>query len=73
MGKAIPALDSLKPGDVVVHSTDPTDRIVQWGGLMATASKMRGAVGSVVDGLTRDTKELLELDFPVSKKTKPSV
>ena len=65
VGKAIPALDSLKPGDVVVHSTDPTNRIVQWGGLMATASKMRGAVGCVVDGLSRDTKELLELDFPV--------
>lgn len=65
VGKAIPALDSLKPGDVVVHSTDPTDRIVQWGGLMSTASKMRGAVGCVVDGLSRDTREILELDFPV--------
>lgn len=65
VGKAIPALDSLKPGDVVVHSTDPTDRIVQWGGLMSTAAKMRGAVGSVVDGLSRDTREILALDFPV--------
>jgi len=65
VGKAIPALDSLKPGDVIVHSTDPTDRIVQWGGLMSTASKMRGAVGAVVDGLSRDTNEILELDFPV--------
>jgi len=65
VGKAIPALDSLKPGDVIVHSTDPTDRIVQWGGLMSTAASMRGAVGSVVDGLSRDTKEILELEFPV--------
>ena len=65
VGKAIPALDSLKPGDVIVHSTDPTNRIVQWGALMATSAKMRGAVGSVVDGLSRDTKELLGLDFPV--------
>ena len=65
VGKAIPALDSLKPGDVVVHSTDPTDRIVQWGALMTTAAKMRGAVGSVVDGLSRDTREILGLDFPV--------
>jgi len=65
VGEAIPALDSLKPGDVVVHSTDPTDRIVQWGSLMATAAMMRGAVGSVVDGLSRDTKDLLEMDFPV--------
>jgi len=64
-GKAIPALDSLKPGDVVVHSTDPTDRIVQWGALMCTSAKMRGAVGCVVDGLSRDTKEILGLDFPV--------
>lgn len=65
VGKAIPALDSLKPNDVVVHSTDPTDRIVQWGGLMSTAAMMRGAVGSVIDGLSRDTKEILQLDFPV--------
>ena len=65
VGKAIPALDSLKPGDVVVHSTDPTNRIVQWGGLMSTAAKMRGALGSVIDGLSRDTREILELDFPV--------
>ncbi len=65
VGKAIPALDSLVPGDVVVHSTDHTDRIVQWGGLMTTASKMRGAVGAVIDGLSRDTREILELDFPV--------
>jgi regulator of RNase E activity RraA len=65
VGKAIPALDSLKPGDVVVNSSDPSNRIVQWGALMSTSAKMRGAVGCVVDGLSRDTKEILTLDFPV--------
>ncbi|MFC1541609.1 RraA family protein [Candidatus Latescibacterota bacterium] len=65
VGKAIPALDSLNPGDVVVNSTDATNRIVQWGALMSTSAKMRGAVGCVVDGLSRDTKEILTLDFPV--------
>ncbi|MBA7560933.1 hypothetical protein ES708_02567 [subsurface metagenome] len=65
VGKAIPALDSLKTGDVIVNSTDATNRIVQWGGLMSTSAKMRGAVGCVVDGLSRDTKEILNLDFPV--------
>jgi regulator of RNase E activity RraA len=65
VGKAIPALDSIKPGNVIVNSTDPTNRIVQWGALMNLSAKMRGAVGCVVDGLSRDTKEILEQGLPV--------
>lgn len=65
VGKAIPALDSITPNDVVVCSTDTSNRLAQWGALMNLGAKMRGSVGCVVDGLIRDTKELLEQDTPI--------
>src|SRR5262249_15998883 len=36
-----------------------------WGELLSTACRARGAVGAVIDGLTRDTTRILALDFPV--------
>jgi regulator of RNase E activity RraA len=35
-----------------------------WGELLATASRYRGARGIVVDGFTRDTLQLIEMQFP---------
>ena len=61
----ITAVDSLKPGDVSVHSTDFTLRNAPWGDLMSTAAKMRGAVGAIIDSNTRDIKKIIELGFPV--------
>ena len=36
-----------------------------WGELLSTACRARGAVGAVLDGLTRDTEKILDMDFPV--------
>src|SRR5256884_2468839 len=55
------AVDALQPGDVMVVSTC---RGCYWGELLATASRYRGARGIVVDGWTRDTLALIEMNFP---------
>jgi len=55
------AVDALSPGDIMVVSTV---RGSYWGELLATASRYRGARGIVVDGYTRDTLQLIEMDFP---------
>jgi 4-hydroxy-4-methyl-2-oxoglutarate aldolase len=62
----IALLDDLKPEDVPVLSCNgPTNRIAPWGELLTTASKARGAVGCVTDGLVRDVRHIRELQFPV--------
>ncbi|MBD2843691.1 RraA family protein [Paenibacillus sp. IB182496] len=71
-GKEIEAVDSVKPGEVVIGCTNESIRNGLWGELLSTASKMRGARGAIVDGLIRDTKHILALDFPVfATGTKP--
>lgn len=55
------AVDSLRPGDVMVVSTCDGS---YWGELLATASRYRGAVGIVADAYTRDTARLIEMAFP---------
>ncbi len=55
------AVDSLKPGDVMIVSTCDGS---YWGELLATASRYRGAVGIVADAYTRDTERLIEMQFP---------
>lgn len=61
----IRAVDSIKPGEVPVVSTNCSVRNGVWGGLLSTATKMRGGTGAIVDGLMRDTGEIRELNFPV--------
>lgn len=62
----IALIDDLKPGDVPVLACDgPTTRIAPWGELLTTASRMRGAVGCVTDGLVRDVRHIRAAGFPV--------
>jgi 4-hydroxy-4-methyl-2-oxoglutarate aldolase len=55
------AVDALSDGDVMVVSTVTGS---YWGELLATASRYRGARGIVVDGYTRDTLALIDMQFP---------
>jgi len=55
------AVDALEPDDVMIVSTVQGS---YWGELLATASRYRGARGSGVDGYTRDTLQLIEMQFP---------
>jgi 4-hydroxy-4-methyl-2-oxoglutarate aldolase len=61
----IAAVDSLKPGDVVVHSTDHSGTNAPWGELMSTLAKRNGAVGCVCDSQIRDCVRIIEMGFPV--------
>jgi 4-hydroxy-4-methyl-2-oxoglutarate aldolase len=64
-GKEIDLMDSLKPGDVVVHSTDHAGTNAPWGELMSTVAKARGCVGCVCDSQIRDCNRIIDMDFPV--------
>ena len=64
-GLEIAAVDSLRPGDVVVHSTDFAGTNAPWGELMSTVAKLNGAVGCVCDSQIRDCVKIIEMDFPV--------
>ena len=61
----IEAVDSIKPGEVPVVCTNRSSYNGVWGGLLSTATKMRGGTGAIVDGLMRDTDEIRRLNFPV--------
>jgi 4-hydroxy-4-methyl-2-oxoglutarate aldolase len=58
-------IDNLGAGDVLVISTNGDQQIAVWGELLSTASRAHGAVGVVLDGLTRDAEKILAMDFPV--------
>jgi regulator of RNase E activity RraA len=58
-------IDLLKPGDVLVAATGGDRASALWGELLSTASWAHGAVGAVIDGLTRDAEKILAMDFPV--------
>ena len=64
-GMEIRLIDSLKPGDVVVHSTDHAGTNAPWGELMSTVAQRNGAVGCVCDSQIRDCVKTIELGFPV--------
>jgi len=64
-GLEIDAIDSLLPGDVVVHSTDHSGMNAPWGELCSTAAKMRGAHGCICDSQIRDCLRIRDLGFPV--------
>lgn len=63
-GLMLRALDELAPGDVYI-CTGASPRYALWGGLMSTRAKTLGAVGAVLGGFHRDTREILALGFPV--------
>lgn len=63
-GLMFEALDDLAPGEVyLVAGASP--RYSVWGELMTIAAKQRGSAGVVAQGYVRDTRALLDLDFPV--------
>jgi regulator of RNase E activity RraA len=57
------ALDSLKQNEVYI-CTGSSPSYALWGGLMSTRAIKLGAAGAVLHGYSRDTNEILKLDFP---------
>ena len=64
-GLEIEAMDSLKPGDVAVHSTDHAGTNAPWGELMSTVAKRNGAAGCICDSQIRDCQKIVQIGFPV--------
>ena len=64
-GLEIDAMDSLRTGDVAVHSSDAGFTNAPWGELMSTLAKRNGASGCICDGLIRDCRQIIEMEFPV--------
>ncbi len=64
-GLEIEAMDSLRPGDVVVHSTDAGGTNAPWGELMTTVARRNGAVGCICDSQIRDCVRIMQMKFPV--------
>lgn len=63
-GLMFDALDDLQPGEVYI-CTGASPRYALWGGLMTTRAARIGASGAVVDGYSRDTREIANLtSFP---------
>ena len=63
-GLMLEALDDLKENEVYICSgSSPNYALV--GELMMTRAKILGAAGAVVNGYSRDTFGMLDLDFPV--------
>ena len=58
-------IDALRPGEVLVATTHGDRGSALWGELLSTASRAHGAVGAVIDGLTRDAACILAMNFPV--------
>jgi regulator of RNase E activity RraA len=63
-GLMLTALDDLKKNEVYICSGASPDYAL-WGELMSTCAMNQGAVGAVVDGYSRDTRGILDLNFPV--------
>ena len=63
IGLMLRALDDLQPREVYV-CTGASPTYALWGELMSMAAHKRGAVGAVVDGYSRDTRGILEQNFP---------
>ena len=64
-GLEIEAMDSLRAGDVAVHSTDYAGTNAPWGELMSTVAKRNGVTGCICDSQIRDCQKILQLGFPV--------
>jgi len=64
-GAEIAFVDSLRAGDVAVHSTDYAGTNAPWGELMSTIAQRNGAVGCVCDSQVRDCVRIIDLGFPV--------
>jgi regulator of RNase E activity RraA len=62
-GLMLEALDDLKGNEVYV-STGSSPRNALWGEMMSIRARKLGAAGAVLNGYLRDTKAVLELNFP---------
>jgi regulator of RNase E activity RraA len=59
------AVDSIRPGEIIVCATGGSQRAGIWGELLTTAAQRNGARGIVTDGAVRDVAQMDAAGFPV--------
>jgi regulator of RNase E activity RraA len=62
-GLMLEALDDLKPNEIYLN-TGASPRQAIWGELMSTRARKLGSRGAVLNGYVRDTKAILNMNFP---------
>lgn len=63
-GRLTEALDQLEPGEIYLACSGKID-CSAWGEILTVTAKARGANGAVIDGFHRDTKKILDENWPV--------
>lgn len=66
-GTCIKAISSCKKDEILFINCSDTEHAV-WGELASKAAMKQGIKATVINGATRDTKEVLELGFPLFSK-----
>ncbi len=60
----IKAIDSVPVNGVVVAGTNKSTRTCMWGELLSTATRARGGRGVILDGHSRDVRQMEAMGFP---------
>ena len=63
-GKMTEALDAILPHEIYL-ATGGSLNCAAWGEIMTAAARTRKGAGAIIDGFHRDTKRVLEQDWPV--------
>lgn len=63
--KGVKVVDMLGPYQVVAFETSGDTHTGHWGELLSNGARARGAYGAVIDGGVRDTRHILQMNFPV--------
>src|SRR5580698_6238067 len=63
-GLMLEALDDLRPNEIYIN-TGSSPRNALWGELLSTRALKLGARGAVLNGYIRDTRPILDMNFPV--------
>lgn len=64
------AVDSCRPGDVLIAAANGSNRSGIFGELLATACRNSGCTGVIVHGAVRDVAKMREMEFPVFATSK---
>lgn len=59
------AADAAGPGDVIVVDSKGYLDAGAWGDVLTLFAQKRGIVGLVIDGAVRDSRQIIEMGFPV--------
>ncbi len=59
------AINAADPGNVIIVDNGGRRDVSCWGGILATAAKVKGVSGAVIDGACRDVDDYIDVGFPV--------